>query len=208
RLAGTYEQRAVGFVPVPFEIHAAAPDRRRVWIQLPPPLDERFAADGVPGHLVRVHDGTESFELNRYRGDKLYAAGEAREEAVAARFALAGDLGALHATLRTEARVRFDERECYRVAATTPDGRSRTLHFEVASGLLAGREAEDEALVHYRDWRAFDGLLLPASQRVFRPDGGIEEHFRIESATIEPVAEERFERSERVRELLAEREPR
>jgi outer membrane protein assembly factor BamB len=204
RLAGVYEQRSVGFVPAPFEIRSSAPDRRRVHIQLPPPLDEMFAHEGVPGHLARVHDGTESFELNRYRGDKLYTGGEAREEAVAARLPFAREASALGTTLVTEARLSFDERDCWRVAATTADGRRRTLYFEAATGLLAGREAEDEALVLYRDYRAFDGLSLATSVRAFRPDGGIEEHFRIEQVSFEEPPAGTFARSERVEELLGE----
>jgi len=206
RVRGTYEQRSVGFVPAPFEILARAPAQRRVRIQFPPPLDEMFATDGEPGHLERVHDGRESFERNRYRGDKLYAGGEAREEALAARLAFLADAGALGAELRTRARELFDERPCLRVTATTPDGRVRTLWFEEGSGLLAGRDAEDEALVHYRDYRAFDGLSLPTSVRLFRPDGGIEEHFALESVAFEPIPDEAFARTERVEELLHERD--
>lgn len=208
RLTGTYEQRSVGFVPAPFEILAVAPDRRRVWIQLPPPLDERFAENGEPGHIARVHDGAESFEHNAYRGDKLITDDEAREEAVAARLPFATEAGALYRALRTEARVVFDERDCFRVHATTHDGRTRFLYFECESGRLAGREAEDEALVRYRDYRAFDGLRLPTSVRAFRPEGGLEEHFRVTAVDFGPVDEARFARGPRVIELLVERDGR
>jgi hypothetical protein len=205
RMRGTYEQRSVGFVPVPFEILFSAPDRRRVWIQLPPPLDERFARDGVPGHLARVHDGEEVFVLNRYRGDKLETGGEAREERVAARLFAATDWRALHARAETRSRVAFDERPCYAVEATTVDGARRTLYFEVESGLLAGREAVDEALVLYRDYRAFEGWMLPTWQRVFRPEGGLEELFRVESVDFGPVPEQSFARSAAIEERIAAR---
>jgi len=207
RLRGEHELRSVGFVPGPFEILAEAPDRRRVWIRLPPPLDGAFAHAGEPGAIVRVHDGRESFERNRYRGDKLYSGGEAREEAVAARLAFAREPADLGTALVSEARVLFDERACFRVAARAPDGEPRTLYFEEATGLLAGREGQHEALVVYRDYRAFDGLLVPTSVRVFRPDGGLEEHFRVEEVEFPgEIPEGAFARGERVEELLRERE--
>ena len=184
----------------------AAPDHRRVEVQFPPPLDAMFAVDGLPGRLARVHDGAAVFERNPYRGDKLYAPAEEREERVAARLALGLADPALYSSLVTRARERFDERDCWRVEATTRDGRVRVLRFEVASGLLAGREADDEALVIYRDWRAFDGLTLPTFERVFRPDGGIEETFRTSAVTFEAPAEGCFARGEKVDALLAERE--
>lgn len=202
RIAGTYEQRSVGFVPAPFEILYTAPDRRRVQIRFPPPLDERFAQDGVKGHLARIHDGEQSFVLNRYLGDKLLEGGEAAEERIAARLGAAAEWRTLYAELTTRARVEFDRRDCYAVDARTPDGRVRTLHFEVESGLLAGREAPDEALVTYRDYRPFDGLALPTTQRVFRPDGGIEELFRVERVEAAEVADSAFARSEAIDELL------
>ena len=203
---GTYEQRSVGFVPAPYEMRWSAPDRRRVDIQFPPPLDQMFAKDGVPGRLSRVHDGEAVFELNPYRGDKLYSPGEEREERVAARLGAAAESAALYETLTTSARVEFDERACFRVEATTRDGRRRTLYFDASTGLLAGREAEDEAMVAYRDYRAFDGLLLPTLERVFRPDGGIEETFRVEQVTFDEPAGGCFARSDEIEQLLDERE--
>ncbi|MSR61371.1 MAG: hypothetical protein EXS08_02835 [Planctomycetes bacterium] len=202
---GTYEQRSVGFVPAPYELWYAAPDKRRVDIQLPPPLDEMFAKDGVPGHISRVHDGSATFELNAYRGDKLYTPGEEREEGAAARLTALADWNALYAELTTDARVEFDERPCWRVTATLRSGGARTLYFDVATGLLAGREAENEALAIYRNYRSFDGLLLPTYQRVFRPDGGIEELFKIGTVDFTAPPQTTFARGEKVPALLAER---
>ena len=202
RLRGTYEQRSVGFVPAPFEILYVAPDRRRVQIQFPPPLDERFAANGVLGHLARVHDGERCFERNPYRGDKLLEQDEAAEERIGARLGAAAEWRALYAELVTRARLEFDRRDCWSVEARTRDGRARTLYFEVESGLLAGREAPDEALVTYRDYRAFDGRLLPTTQRVFRPDGGIEELFRVESVEDAEIEDSAFARGQAIEELL------
>jgi len=202
RLAGTYEQRSVGFVPGPFEILYAAPDHRRVQIQFPPPLDERFAEGGVKGHLARIHDGERTFVLDPYRGDKLLEGGEAAEERIGARLGAAAEWRALYSEVTTRARVEFDRRDCYRVEARTRSGGVRTLYFEVESGLLAGREAPDEALVICRDYRAFDGLALPTFQRVFRPDGGIEELFRVESVTFPAAPDSAFARSQAIEELL------
>src|SRR6185436_19101418 len=115
------------------------------------------------------------------------------------------DWNALYASLTTEARVEFDERPCWKVAATPRAGGARTLYFDVATGLLAGREAEDEALAIYRDYKAFDGLALPTYQRVFRPDGGIEELFRITEVAFEPAPKETFAETEKIKELLTQR---
>jgi outer membrane protein assembly factor BamB len=202
---GTYEQRAVGFVPAPFEAYFAAPGRRRVDIQLPPPLDEMFAKDGVLGRLSRVCDGEAVFHLEAYRGDKLYGPAEEREERLAASVPWAEERAA-YAAATTIGQTEFDERPCWKVAATTQDGRARTLYFEVASGFLAGREAEEEALVIYRDQREFEAsgkLRLPTYERVFRPDGGIEELFRVESVSTEEHRADLFARSAKVVELLA-----
>jgi outer membrane protein assembly factor BamB len=206
-LRGTYEQRAVGFVPAPYEMYIAGPDRRRVDIQLLPPLDEMFAKDGVPGRLARVCDGAAVFHLEAYRGDKLYGPAEERAERVAAAVPWAQGREA-YASARTTGRAPFDERACWRVEASTKDGQTRVLWFDAASALLAGREAEEEALVMYRDYRAFEAtgkLLVPTHERVFRPDGGIEELFRVREAATTPLAPQLFERSAKVVELLEER---
>lgn len=205
-LRGTYEQRAVGFVPAPYEVYLDH-GKRRVDIQLPPPLDERFAKDGVLGRLSRVCDGEAVFHLEAYRGDKLYGPAEEREERSAAALPWAQGREAYRAA-RTLRREDFDERSCWRVEAETLDGRARVLWFDAASGLLAGREAADEALVAYGDYRRFEAsaaLLLPTRERVFRPDGGIEELFRLEQVSTGELREGLFARSIRVEELLAER---
>jgi len=205
-LRGTYEQRAVGFVPAPYEIYLDH-GKRRVDIQLPPPLDERFAQGGVLGRLSRVCDGEAVFHLEAYRGDKLYGPAEEREERVAAALPWAQGSAAYRAA-RTLGREDFDERSCWRVEAETLDGRARVLWFEAASGLLAGREAADEALVTYGDYRRFEAtgaLLLPTRERVFRPDGGIEELFRLEHVSNAELSAGLFARSAKIEELLAER---
>jgi hypothetical protein len=207
-LRGTYEQRSVGFVPAPYRVRWAAPDRRRVDVQLPPPLDEMFARDGVLGHLSRVHDGAHVFELNVYRGDKLYGPAEEREERAGAVLVPLAPWDGLVASATTVARETFDDRDCWRVVATLRDGRERTLWFAADTGLLAGREAADEALAIYRDYRRFDGaddVLLPAFERVFRPDGGIEEIFRLEQVSTAPHEGDPFAASAAVDALLAER---
>ncbi|MEQ1893902.1 MAG: hypothetical protein ABL998_15285, partial [Planctomycetota bacterium] len=206
-LRGTYEQRAVGFVPAPYEVYLAAPGRRRVDIQLPPPLDEMFARDGVLGRLSRVCDGEAVFHLEAYRGDRLYGPAEEREERAAATLPWAAGREA-YASARTVAELEFDERACWKVEAVTKDGQARVLYFEVESGLLAGREAEEEALVKYRAYQSFEAsgaLRLPSEERVFRPDGGIEELFRLASVSSAEQEPGLFERSAKVVELLAER---
>lgn len=66
----------------------------------------------------------------------------------------------------------FDDRQCYTVAATKPDGTERTLFFEVDTGLLAGQEGEDTSLWVYNDYREIDGVTLPMSWSFFASDSG------------------------------------
>ena len=66
----------------------------------------------------------------------------------------------------------FDDRQCYTVAATKPDGAERTLYFETETGLLAGQEGEDTSLWVYNDYREIDGVTLPMSWSFFASDSG------------------------------------
>ena len=197
RFSGTFEQRSVGFVPVPYEMRWAAPDRRRVQIQLPPPLE---------GHVVRVSDGEAAFELNPRRGDRLFSGAEEREEQCGARLFAATESAASYARLDVAGPAPFDGRDCWRVDAETKDGARRTLYFERASGLLAGREAEDEAAVAYSDYREFLGVKLPTRERCFRPTDGIEETFHLEAVSAEPVDDTLFARPEAIARAVEERD--
>jgi len=196
RLSGTYEQRSVGFVPVPYEIRWAAPDRRRVQVQLPPPLE---------GHVVRVHDGVAAFELNPRRGDRLFDGAEEREERTGARLFALAEGAAPYAELAVAGPVAYDGRDCWRVDAKTHDGAQRSLYFERASGFFAGREATDEAAVACSDYRAFVGVKLATRERCFRPVDGIEETFHLEAVSVEPVDETLYARPEAIERALAER---
>jgi len=84
-----------------------------------------------------------------------------------------------------ETRV-FDDRQCYVVAATKPDGAERTLYFEVSTGLLAGQEGEDISLWVYGDYRepaGRGGVKLPMAWSFFAPGSG-----SMTAATISSVA--------------------
>jgi outer membrane protein assembly factor BamB len=189
-LSGTYEQRSVGFVPGPFDIWHQAPDRRVVRLKLPPP---------IPGVLERVFDGELAFERSEYRGNKRYEEGEAREEALAARLAWPDGWAALHPEHLTTGAVDFADHGCWRVEARTDDGATRRLYFDRESGFLIGREAPDEGLVSYDEWRTVEGLAIPHRVRVFRPESGIEELFRVERVTFEAPDETLFERPDDIR---------
>lgn len=189
-LSGTYEQRSVGFVPGPFDIWCEWPDRRVVQVKLPPP---------IPGVIARVFDGELAFERSEYRGNKRTEGGEAREEALAARFAWPQNWDALHVAHETTGPADFGGHACWRISARTADGATRFLYVDRDSGLLVGREAPDEGLVTYDDWRAVEGITIPHRVRVFRPESGIEETFRVEKVVFEAADPSLFVRPDDIR---------
>ncbi|MCZ6835520.1 MAG: PQQ-binding-like beta-propeller repeat protein [Planctomycetota bacterium] len=71
----------------------------------------------------------------------------------------------------TDARV-FDDRQCYVVEATKPDGAKRTLYFEFKTGRLAGQEGEDTSLWVYNDYREINGVSVPMTWSFFAQGSG------------------------------------
>ncbi len=90
----------------------------------------------------------------------------------------AGDLARLFApasfytSLQTTERTVFDNRPCFAVAARTEEGYARTLYFEVESGLYAGHQGEGIPMWTVRDYRNFEGLLLPTAWAFYEPVKG------------------------------------
>ncbi|MSR62737.1 MAG: hypothetical protein EXS08_09880 [Planctomycetes bacterium] len=192
RLRGTFEMRSQGYPPVPLTIDWQAPDRRRLTHEDAPP--RRVTHE-------RVFDGELYFEFDPYsaRIPEAAAQGEARDSS---ELFAAADFARLYPELCTTALAAFDQRSCYRVEAVTRRGTARTLWFDAATGLLAGREGAHESLVVFDDYREFDGLRLATRERRFAPDTGIEERLCIERVEFVPVEPALFARPEAVQRLL------
>jgi outer membrane protein assembly factor BamB len=184
RVSGRYENRSQGFVPVPFESVWLAPDRLIVLIE-----------DVPPRRIVhrRVCDGGRAYRLDPRGELEPYPEARQRELCDAADLHAVADPTRSYRVLRTTGLVTFAERPCYRVEAETAGGSRRWLYFDAASGFLAGREGEHEALVILDDYREFGGLWLATRERSFDPEGGIEELFRTETVELDTVDPARFE---------------
>lgn len=87
----------------------------------------------------------------------------------------------------------FDDRQCYTVAATKPDGTERTLYFEAETGLLAGQEGEDTSLWVYSDYREIDGVTLPMSWSFFAADSGSMTLANFSEVSLNNVESEHFQ---------------
>lgn len=113
------------------------------------------------GWMVGVRSGPQILQ-----GEELQATREA------------GDLARLfspadfYSSLRTTQRTVFDNRPCFAVEAKTEEGYVRTLYFEVESGLYAGHQGEGIPMWTVRDYRDFDGLLLPTTWAFYEPVKG------------------------------------
>ncbi len=193
RLRGTFEMRSVGFVPVALEIEWCAPNLWRCRFDLPPPRE---------GDITRVYDGDLGYEVNAYQGHSLFPEARCRELAETRAFHGAATYAVDHALLRTTGLVEFDGRPCWRVETESVGGAKRAVFFERGSGLLAGRESEDESTVVLREYREFDGRLLPLLEKHFAGGTGIEETYCIESVEFDVVDPRSFVRPPEIQALV------
>lgn len=81
----------------------------------------------------------------------------------------------------------IDDRLCYVVDAQASDGGSRTLYFEVESGLLAGQESDDRPLWIFDDYRPVGGAKVPMEWSFFEPNAGSMTLARFTEATANVV---------------------
>ncbi len=169
---GAYESTEAGITRTTATVDWMAPDRWRFEWQIP----------GI-GSAQRGHDGEHGWQADPYYGTFLYEGEALRELAETCRLHAPAEWAGRPESFTTKECVLFDNRDCWRVAHTSPGGAERALYFDVATGLLAGRDAEGEALVVYRDYRGFDGVLLPTFVRTLLPDTGVQETVWVEKAT-------------------------
>ncbi len=197
RASGTFEMRSVGFTPVHFIVHRAPPNLYHAEIGLPKP---------IPGAFHRVFDGDAAFEVNHYRGDKLFSANERREYADSCDLADAANYAENYASMKTHGRVEFADRPCWRVDTVTSNGSERHVYFSVETGLIVGREGETESIVILDEYARFGALLFPTIERRFVQESGIEELWRVETVEFVDVDRSVFERPEAIQKLIEEAE--
>ena len=198
RLDGVLDQTASGVTGAPTTLLFQAPDTMRMTVDLAPyGMRERGYTGGEEGL---------GWKADAFFGPELLEADELRELKDEARLLRHVEWRGKYPRVRTVARTGFDDRDCWRVEAATAGGHRRTLYFEVASGLLAGHEAEAEALVTYRDYAPFGAapgtVRLPRYRRSLAADTGEEEVFRVTEASFEPIEPEAFELPAAVQQLL------
>ncbi len=169
---GSYESTEAGITSTSVTVDWMAPAKWRIEWQTPP-----FGA------AQRGYDGEHGWQADPFYGTFLYETERLRELAETCRLHAPIEWAERAEAFETKERVRFDKRDCWRVAHASSDGAQRTLYFDVETGLLAGRDADGEAMVVYRDYRAFDGVLLPTFVRTLMPDTGAQETVRVENAT-------------------------
>lgn len=103
---------------------------------------------------------------------------------------------------------RFDQRRCFVVEAVTTEGSIRRVYFDASTGFIAGRSGATESIAVFDDYREFDGLMIATVQRFFEPDTGIEEIYRVETVSFDPIDESIWEIPQVIREMLrAEAQP-
>ncbi len=195
-VVGTFEMRHVGFTPVEYQAWWRAPNEWRGRIQAP---------GGRPGYIHRVFDGEVAYELNRYLGDKLLDPGTQLESPETRDFRAALHWERHYVERRTVALERLEGRPAWRVDARMAAGHARSVWFDRETGFLVRRASEDESIVQYGDYRAFEGRFVPTLEVHYRADTGIQETFRIDSVEFDSpeVEDALFERPESVEELIA-----
>lgn len=169
---GDYESTEAGITRTTVTVDWMAPQKWRIEWQIP-----------VFGSAQRGYDGEHGWQADPFYGTFLYENDRLRELAETCRLHAPIEWAERAESFELQERVRFDKRDCWRVGHESSGGVRRTLYFDVETGLLAGRDADGEALVVYRDYRAFDGVLLPTFVRTLMPDTGAQETVWVETAT-------------------------
>ena len=106
--------------------------------------------------------------------------------------------------MRTTGVEPFDDRSCFVVETVTSEGTNRKVYFEVETGFIAGRSAPNESIVVFDDYRDFDGLTIPTLRKRYVLETGIEETYRVESVSFEPIDMSLWDVPEEIQRLEAE----
>jgi hypothetical protein len=131
--------------------------------------------EGV-GAIEQAFNGTTGWASNPEAGVRDLTAEEVTYIRLAADFHAPLNLRHSYTELAVKAREAGDAGEVYVVTAKQPDGRPRTMYFDVASGLLvryvAERGTPDGVLIvdnRLEDYREVDGVRLPHTIRQQNP---------------------------------------
>lgn len=190
-ITGTVEIRDVGLTPSPLKMQYAAPEQRVHTI-----------GHGRFGTGRYGFDAEIAWELDPLFYQRVRETAWHRELVETQSLRALAMLAENHPRAETIGRKRFAGEDCYVVAATSKRGAKRKLYFAVESGRLAGHEAEGESLVSFSDWRAFDGVWIPTTQKRVQADTGNEETIRIESVSFAKVPDAAFARPKAVARML------
>jgi outer membrane protein assembly factor BamB len=190
-LEGAIEILGAGITRTSMTIDRMAPDKWRLEYQL-----------GRAGSASRAYDGELGWQLDPYYGDKLYEGAQLTELKETSRFHADVEYETAYASARTTGKTDFGDRPCWVVEAVTAAGTPRTLHFDCATGLLAGRDGPTEAMVVYADYRDFGDVRYPAKTTVLIADTGAEETYFVNDITFDTVDPSVFDRPDKVRRLL------
>ena len=100
------------------------------------------------------------------------------------------DPSTAYSELRTTEQTVFDNRPCYAVAAKSKTGQSRTIYFEVETGLFAGHQGEGVTMWTFANYKEFDGVLLPTKWAFYDPQNGEMNSAEFNEAAINVEPEE------------------
>lgn len=191
RMEGTVAILGDGITETAMTLEQAAPDLWRLSYDL-----------GKYGAVHHGYDGQVGWILDPFYGDRLMDELELRllRETTLIHSPLAWRTTYEHVATRRQ--TLFRDRRCYEVEAKSTSGVDRRFYFDADTRELFAHDGDGEAMVVYENWRAFDGVRLPARITRILPDTGAEETYTIDEATWGVVSKAAFQRPEAVRDLL------
>jgi hypothetical protein len=194
---GTFEMRQQGIAGT-MEVFAARPAKELARIDLP----------GF-GVTEAGFDGEVGWSIDPAVGPRLLQGKELERLRLLAEFDAALHAPEQYASLETVARTAFDGRDCLKVRVTSRSGIQWMEYYDASTGLLAGMEGEQDTpmgpvtvTTTMREYRRFDGLLLPtvSVQRV--AGTGQEITMTLREVRFDEVDESTFARPPSIRTLL------
>jgi hypothetical protein len=191
-MKGTLENSDDGTTS-PAEVFTKAPDKYLAVVNL-----------GDGGQMLEAWNGAAGWGKDPDSG--LHDTGKA-EQAAAKRdydFYREVRLKELFPKMALSGKTKVDDRDAYLIDATSPDGATEKLYFDVESGLLVRRDFErvniDDGIVLYEvdydDYKDVEGLKLPATVRRKTPDYTLTYRFTEIKQNV-PVEDARFNKPEK-----------
>ncbi|MFT7485004.1 MAG: outer membrane protein assembly factor BamB [Candidatus Paceibacteria bacterium] len=194
RMSGKLFVKALGLDNVDALWELNRDGRWHALFDLPPAME---------GSIELFFDGELGWQLNPYRGDALM------EDGVLTELKRLGGPRSLLQPLpngQEKASVsldRFHGVPCYRVDVQIDEGTVRQVYFDLKTGRLHGRSAEDESTVLFSDWRQVEGRTLPFKRTEYNADSGEERRWVFTKIEIQAPSEDLFHIPDSILELLA-----